>query len=158
MTRETISRELREKVLKRDKYRCRYCGTYEPPFHLDHVYPVIRGGETSMENLVTSCARCNQRKHTSLEWPVPNDYFDRPPLPEFGNIVVRRFLSSLIGWTGVFVSAWGLYALHLFMMHDPLGKLAVYLLSTGPFLAFCGFVWMCMTRDEMLDYYRRNGL
>ena len=67
----------RESVLRRDKSTCRYCGNRKPPFHIDHVYPYSRGGITSVENLVTSCQRCNQKKHNSIGlWPKPIGYFD----------------------------------------------------------------------------------
>jgi hypothetical protein len=70
--REPISDKLRKKVLQRDNNRCRYCGSTKQPFHLDHVYPVSKGGETSFDNLVTSCAKCNLHKHNHTGiWPVP---------------------------------------------------------------------------------------
>ncbi len=62
MIREKISAELRERVLARDGYACRYCGSKTGPFHLDHVYPLSKGGETSFDNLVTSCTRCNLKQ------------------------------------------------------------------------------------------------
>jgi len=78
--REPISFELRSKVLHRDNYSCRYCGVKNVPFHLDHVYPVIKGGETSYNNLVTACVNCNARKHSSVGiWPKPIGYFEKKP-------------------------------------------------------------------------------
>jgi hypothetical protein len=67
-----IREELRRKVLERDGHRCRYCGTDQEPFHMDHVYPASRGGETSFDNLVTACAWCNLKKHNRVGvWPRP---------------------------------------------------------------------------------------
>ena len=78
--RETITPQLRNDILSRDNYTCRYCGSKKEPFHLDHVYPVVKGGETSKNNLVTSCVRCNSRKHSSIGmWPKPVGYFDEQP-------------------------------------------------------------------------------
>ena len=72
-----ISYELRKRVLERDGNRCRYCGTRQLPFHMDHVYPESKGGETTFENLVTSCASCNHRKMVTVGmWPKPVGYFD----------------------------------------------------------------------------------
>lgn len=69
---------LKQKVFSRDNYTCRYCGDKRGPFHLDHVYPYVKGGETSAENLVTACAGCNQHKHARVgEWPKPIGYFER---------------------------------------------------------------------------------
>jgi hypothetical protein len=57
-------------VMKRDGFRCRYCGK-SPATHagvelvLDHVHAWSKGGETTPENLVTSCAACNAGKGNS---------------------------------------------------------------------------------------------
>lgn len=70
--RKTIDDELRWAILKRDHYTCRYCGSTDGPFHIDHVYPVSKGGETSYDNLVTSCPYCNGQKKDRIGiWPVP---------------------------------------------------------------------------------------
>ena len=68
---------IRRAVLKRDNYTCRYCGSKQEPFHADHVYPYVKGGETSFDNLVTACVGCNQHKHDTVGmWPKPIGYFD----------------------------------------------------------------------------------
>lgn len=75
--RKHISSEIREYILRRDGYRCRYCGSKNPPFHLDHVYPVAKGGETTINNLVTACEDCNYQKHDKVGiYPKPVGYFD----------------------------------------------------------------------------------
>ncbi len=54
----------RRNLFARDGNRCQYCG-HSPPSHqlsLDHVMPRSRGGETSWENVVCCCVRCNTRK------------------------------------------------------------------------------------------------
>lgn len=56
---------VRETVYTRDEGCCRYCGLYLPPgstWHIDHVVPVIQGGDGSIENLVLSCPDCNLSK------------------------------------------------------------------------------------------------
>lgn len=64
-------------ILKRDKNSCRYCGDKNGPFEFDHVYPYVKGGETSIKNIVLSCSDCNRRKHDSIGmWPLPVGYFD----------------------------------------------------------------------------------
>ncbi len=74
-----IDSRLRERILKRDGYKCRYCGNEKEPFHIDHVYPHSKGGETSYNNLVTACKKCNLSKHNSVGmWPKPIGYFDNP--------------------------------------------------------------------------------
>jgi len=83
-----ITPEVREFVFKRDRYACRYCGSKNQPFHLDHVYPVSKGGETSIDNLVTSCVYCNAKKHASIGiWPKPVGYFEKKDIIEKESLI-----------------------------------------------------------------------
>lgn len=52
----------------RDTPECFYCKRELPPglVTLDHVWPRSRGGSNSVDNLVISCARCNNLKGDSL--------------------------------------------------------------------------------------------
>ena len=54
---------LRLKVLQRDRFRCRYCGTKvtEKTANMDHVTPWPYG-LTEIRNLRTACIECNRRK------------------------------------------------------------------------------------------------
>ena len=45
----------------RDAFRCQYCAARED-LTFDHVIPRSRGGRTTWDNIVTSCARCNLTK------------------------------------------------------------------------------------------------
>lgn len=48
---------------------CVYCG--DPSEHADHVIPIARGGDHTIDNLVPSCAKCNYSKGSKLpvfEW------------------------------------------------------------------------------------------
>ncbi len=67
--RPAISDAMRDKVLKRDRGTCRYCGNDVGPFELDHVTPVALGGATTMANLVTACVECNRRKGVQIWTP-----------------------------------------------------------------------------------------
>jgi 5-methylcytosine-specific restriction endonuclease McrA len=53
-------RELRLRILRRDRYLCRYCGGEANT--VDHVLPKARGGTDDPSNLVAACARCNYSK------------------------------------------------------------------------------------------------
>lgn len=57
-------RENRSKIYERDNYQCTYCGKQLTKFTatLDHITPVIAGGDHSAENLKTACLQCNSRK------------------------------------------------------------------------------------------------
>jgi 5-methylcytosine-specific restriction endonuclease McrA len=56
----------RRALFARDGWRCVYCGSSSTRLTLDHVVPRSRGGESSWENVVTSCAPCNLRKGDRL--------------------------------------------------------------------------------------------
>jgi HNH endonuclease/Homing endonuclease associated repeat len=65
------SLRLRFRVLKRDNFSCRACGTspaLKPglSLHVDHVKPWSRGGETIEDNLQTLCESCNLGKSNVL--------------------------------------------------------------------------------------------
>ena len=51
----------RKSVLARDDHTCQYCGA-RSNLTLDHIFPRHRGGETTWENLVCCCLRCNNKK------------------------------------------------------------------------------------------------
>lgn len=64
MARKSISKRKRFEVLKRDGFRCFYCGRTPPEvvLQVDHVLAVAKGGTADLANLVTSCADCNLGK------------------------------------------------------------------------------------------------
>lgn len=51
---------------------CHYCGTRVSPreLTLDHIVPLVRGGQSSKGNCVPACKACNSAKQTLLpiEW------------------------------------------------------------------------------------------
>jgi 5-methylcytosine-specific restriction endonuclease McrA len=51
----------RRAVFARDEWRCQYCGA-RSNLTVDHVIPRSKGGLSSWENIVASCAPCNRRK------------------------------------------------------------------------------------------------
>lgn len=54
----------RRNIFLRDENCCQYCGRRfnQHDLSLDHVVPRSRGGETSWENIVAACLKCNVRK------------------------------------------------------------------------------------------------
>ena len=66
-TSREINLRLRFKVLQRDNSKCCYCGASpakDPSvvLHIDHIKPWSKGGETTIDNLRTSCNKCNLGK------------------------------------------------------------------------------------------------
>lgn len=54
----------RHTILARDEHCCQYCGRRLPAsqLSLDHVIPRSRGGETTWDNVVCACLKCNVKK------------------------------------------------------------------------------------------------
>ena len=55
----------RRAVFARDGWTCMYCGS-RGSLTVDHVIPRSKGGTSSWENIVASCAPCNRRKGDRL--------------------------------------------------------------------------------------------
>lgn len=52
----------RKNVLRRDNFRCQYCGNIGQSLTIDHILPRSKHGEDTWENLVAACMPCNNRK------------------------------------------------------------------------------------------------
>lgn len=68
MSRKGLSKKIRFGILKRDGFRCTYCGapSGDKALHVDHKYPYILGGSDDPSNLTTACQPCNAGKMTSV--------------------------------------------------------------------------------------------
>lgn len=64
MSRRNISAAMRFSIMRRDGFRCRYCGRLAAHIEmaLDHVIPFSQGGACDESNLVTACIECNAGK------------------------------------------------------------------------------------------------
>ena len=51
----------RKSIMARDGFMCQYCGS-KANLTIDHVFPRHRGGETTWENVVCCCLKCNNKK------------------------------------------------------------------------------------------------
>ncbi|MCI2430441.1 HNH endonuclease [Candidatus Acetothermia bacterium] len=62
----TIPAELRRLVVERAHDRCEYCklvqAGQEARFHIDHIVPLARSGQTTPDNLALACVSCSLRK------------------------------------------------------------------------------------------------
>ena len=64
--RDTHRRKItRRAVFARDDWTCQYCGS-RANLTVDHVVPRSKGGTSTWENIVASCAPCNRRKGDSM--------------------------------------------------------------------------------------------
>jgi 5-methylcytosine-specific restriction endonuclease McrA len=64
--RDTHRRKItRRAVFARDDWTCQYCGS-RSNLTVDHVVPRSKGGPSSWDNIVASCAPCNRRKGNAL--------------------------------------------------------------------------------------------
>lgn len=65
---ETITYQLKEKIFKRDNFKCLYCKRKFPnnELHLDHIHPKSLGGSNKPSNLATACFTCNLKKSNKV--------------------------------------------------------------------------------------------
>jgi len=57
-----IEQKISWEVYRRDKYKCRYCGIDNVPLTVDHIITWESGGASHVNNLVTSCKKCNKKR------------------------------------------------------------------------------------------------
>jgi 5-methylcytosine-specific restriction endonuclease McrA len=76
--RDTHRRKItRRAVFARDEWTCQYCGA-RSNLTVDHVIPRSKGGSSTWDNIVASCAPCNRRKGDRLPRQVGMQLV-RPP-------------------------------------------------------------------------------
>jgi 5-methylcytosine-specific restriction endonuclease McrA len=86
--RDTHRRKItRRAVFARDEWTCQYCGS-RANLTVDHVIPKSKGGGSSWENIVASCAPCNRRKGDLLPRQVGMRLL-RPPRTPSPNVFIR---------------------------------------------------------------------
>lgn len=66
-------KRISKEVFDRDNYTCKYCGQVGGLLEVDHIFPLSKGGTNEIDNLTTSCRRCNRQKKDKtvtefLEW------------------------------------------------------------------------------------------
>jgi 5-methylcytosine-specific restriction endonuclease McrA len=89
----------RERIFRRDSFRCVYCAGLFTADQLtvDHVEPRMRGGDRSDGNLVTACRPCNTKKGSRPAWayladePVARENFLR-----YGTAVWPRLRRAVV--------------------------------------------------------------
>ena len=69
-----IGKKVRFTIFKRDCFTCQYCGNTPPRvvLEIDHIIPVVEGGNNKPANLITACFDCNRGKGPTLLTSVPD--------------------------------------------------------------------------------------
>ena len=64
----TVGKVDYSEILKRDNYVCHICGCSVNPddVHFDHIIPLSKGGEHSMNNIAIAHSHCNMVKHNKI--------------------------------------------------------------------------------------------
>ena len=79
--RDTHRRKItRRAVFARDDWTCQYCGS-RSNLTVDHVIPRSKGGLSTWENIVASCAPCNRRKGNALPRQAGMALLKQPKTP-----------------------------------------------------------------------------
>jgi 5-methylcytosine-specific restriction endonuclease McrA len=53
---------VKKEIMRRDDYRCQYCGRRLSRLTIDHIVPRRLGGQHRWDNLVSACPGCNRKK------------------------------------------------------------------------------------------------
>lgn len=100
----SVGLRLRDRILRRDGYRCIFCGRKGPatPLEVNHIIPrsliskldLDNGLDTAEENLCTTCFECNRGKSDKLASEDIGFYINalaEPPHPNHG--IVKYLLA-----------------------------------------------------------------
>ena len=82
----------RKNILRRDAYKCAYCGRGDLPLTIDHVIPKSKGGRDTWENLVCACTLCNNKKGDRTPLEAKMDLLTKPFKPSH-----IMFIKNVVG-------------------------------------------------------------
>lgn len=85
------------RTLKRDRFRCTYCGQAgtDVELQVDHIIPVARGGSHHISNLTTACRECNQKKGAGAA-PPPSRSLSAPVVPFDADLLVQAKVERVV--------------------------------------------------------------
>jgi len=80
-----IIRFSRSNIFVRDGNQCQYCGKVytRTLLTLDHVNPIVQGGNKEWENIVTCCRLCNQKKGGRTPKQAGMKLIKKPSVPNW---------------------------------------------------------------------------
>jgi 5-methylcytosine-specific restriction endonuclease McrA len=90
----------RRAVFARDGWTCQYCGT-RSNLTVDHVIPRSKGGLSTWENIVASCAPCNRRKADRLPAQINMHPRKTPRVPSahvFITVAAQKIPAAWLQW------------------------------------------------------------
>ncbi|MSV45674.1 MAG: HNH endonuclease [Actinobacteria bacterium] len=90
----------RRAVFARDGWACQYCGT-RSSLTVDHVIPRSKGGLSTWENIVASCAPCNRRKADRLPAQINMHPRKSPRVPGphvFITVATQKIPAAWLQW------------------------------------------------------------
>ncbi len=98
---DNFTAEQREKILKRDGYKCVVCGRGRKDgveLHIDHIKPRYLGGKSTIENGQTLCAQHNFIKKTLRQTEAGKKMFIRlyDLAKSEGNEKLMRFCADIL--------------------------------------------------------------
>ncbi|MCA9980733.1 MAG: HNH endonuclease [Anaerolineales bacterium] len=77
-----LSNALLQQLVEVDGVCCAYCQTSEQvtgqPLTIDHIQPVVLGGQSTFENLCRACRRCNEFKGAAVVGIDPLTGIEQP--------------------------------------------------------------------------------
>lgn len=96
-TRKSLSKKTRFEVFKRDGFTCQYCGSTPPKviLHLDHIFPVSKGGDNGQDNLITSCLDCNLGKAATPLNVIPQSLSEKAKILKEKEAQIKAFYSIM---------------------------------------------------------------
>jgi len=97
----------RRNIFGRDGNRCQYCGSRfsTGELSLDHVLPRSRGGQTTWENIVCACVRCNVKKGGRTPEEAGMKMVRRPVRPKHNPVVAIKLGNPKYASWKTFLSA-----------------------------------------------------
>jgi 5-methylcytosine-specific restriction endonuclease McrA len=82
----------RKNILRRDGFKCAYCGRSDLPLTIDHIIPRAKGGSDSWENLISACTFCNNHKGDRTPWEARMELHYKPFKPSH-----IMFIKNVVG-------------------------------------------------------------
>ena len=91
--RKSLSKKKRFDVFKRDQFQCQYCGNTPPSvvLEVDHINPVSKGGDNSIDNLITSCFDCNRGKSADTLDKIPETIKTKASIIKEREIQIKEY-------------------------------------------------------------------